>query len=66
MSINSTPPAQTYLRAKTICAKYGISKSTFWLWVKQREGFPKPIKAGERVTLFDAAALEKFIAGVAA
>ena len=66
MNTNNTPPVQKYLRAKGICAKYGISKSTFWLWVKEREGFPRPIKAGERVTLFDAVAIEKFIAGSAA
>lgn len=44
-----------YLRAKEAAKHLKIAKSTLWKWSKERgaEGFPQPIKAGERVTLFD-------------
>lgn len=59
-------PPQKYMRAAGICKTFQIAKSTLWNWVATREDFPKPIKAGPRVTLFDAQAIEKFISGSAA
>lgn len=38
-----------------------ISLSTLWHWCKTREGFPKPIKAGQRVTLFDLNAIDAWL-----
>ena len=66
MTNESNPPVQKYMRAAGVCKTYQIAKSTLWNWVATREDFPKPIKAGPRVTLFDAVAIEKFIAGPAA
>jgi hypothetical protein len=31
------------------------------MWVKTWPGFPKPLKAGQRVTLFDLNAIEAFL-----
>jgi hypothetical protein len=36
------------------------------LWAKTRPGFPKPLKAGEKVTLFDIHAIEDFLKAEAA
>lgn len=57
-------PAQTaprYRRAKEIAQHLCISQSTLWHWAKYRPGFPQPIKAGARVTLFDLDAIEAFL-----
>ncbi len=65
MTIESNPPVQKYMRPAGVCETLKISKSTLWYWVATREDFPKPIKAGPRVTLFNVQALEKFISGSA-
>lgn len=49
-----------YARAKHAAAHFKVSKSTLWAWVK-RPGFPKPKRASPKVTLFDLAAIERFI-----
>ena len=50
-----------YARAKTACAHFQIARSTLWTWCKTRQGFPKPLKAGQKVTLFDINAIEAFL-----
>jgi predicted DNA-binding transcriptional regulator AlpA len=50
-----------YARAKVACAYFQIARSTLWQWTKTRHGFPKPLKAGEKVTLFDLNAIEAFL-----
>lgn len=52
---------QRFARAKGACQHFQIARSTLWLWVKTRPGFPKPLKASERVTLFDLQAIEEFL-----
>lgn len=54
-------PEQRFARAKGVCQHFQIARSTLWLWVKTRPGFPKPLKAGEKVTLFDLRAIEDFL-----
>ncbi|MGE0347702.1 MAG: helix-turn-helix transcriptional regulator [Hydrogenophaga sp.] len=49
------------MRAKQAAQHFGIAHSTLWLWVKSKEGFPQPIKASARVTLFDIDAIEQFL-----
>jgi len=39
-------------RPKTICELLEISKATLYRYAKQ-EGFPKPIKPSDKVTLWD-------------
>jgi predicted DNA-binding transcriptional regulator AlpA len=38
-----------------------VSPATVWRWVREGK-FPKPFKLGEAVTVWDAAAVEDFIA----
>ena len=52
---------QRFARAKGACQHFQIARSTLWLWVKTRLGFPKPLKASEKVTLFDLRAIEEFL-----
>ena len=50
-----------YARIKEASAHFSISRSTLWHWCKTRDGFPKPIKAGQRVTLFDLNAIDAWL-----
>lgn len=52
-----------YMRAKKAAAHFRIAPSTLWHWVKTRPGFPAPLKAGPKVTLFDIGAIEAYIKG---
>jgi len=54
-------PVQRFARAKGACRHFQIARSTLWLWVKTRPGFPKPLKAGQKVTLFDLLAIEEYL-----
>jgi predicted DNA-binding transcriptional regulator AlpA len=60
---NSTisPPVPRYGRPKDVCKYFKISRSTLYQWRKTRSGFPQPIKAGEKVTLFDIDAIEAYL-----
>jgi predicted DNA-binding transcriptional regulator AlpA len=51
-----------FARTKETCERYKIARATLWRWVKDREDFPKPIKAGARVTLFDLNAIDAYLA----
>lgn len=44
--------SSTSLRPRHAAEFLGIAESTFWRWVKEREGFPTPIKLGPRTTVF--------------
>ena len=61
VALNTAP---RYLRAAGACEYLQIARSTLWHWCKVRADFPKPIKAGPRVTLFDVAAIEKFLSSI--
>lgn len=61
MSAKNYPSITQYARAKDAAAYFKIARSTLWLWAKTLEGFPRPIKAGQRVTLFDLNAIDAFI-----
>ncbi len=50
MSTENT--VKSYIRTKDIVAMLSISKSTWWLWVKQGK-VPKGIKLGSRVTVWN-------------
>lgn len=50
-----------YARAKTASRHFEIARSTLWLWAKTRPGFPQPLKAGKKVTLFDLNAIESYL-----
>lgn len=59
--MNQTTSTQVYGRAKDVSAHFKISRSTLWRWIKEREGFPQPIHAGARVTLFDLNAITTYL-----
>ena len=65
MAARSTVPGSDqkphYARAKAACAHFQIARSTLWQWCKHREGFPKPLKAGAKVTLFDINAIDAYL-----
>jgi predicted DNA-binding transcriptional regulator AlpA len=65
VTTGSTTQAR-YARAKTTCTHFQISRSTLWQWCKTRHGFPQPLKAGVKVTLFDINAIDAFIKADAA
>lgn len=64
--VQSTNQKPHYARAKVACAYFQIARSTLWQWVKSRQGFPQPLKAGEKVTLFDINAIDAFLKAQAA
>lgn len=59
-SVQGSEQKPQYARAKHAADYFSISKSTLWNWV-HRPGFPQPKRASEKVTLFDLAAIERFI-----
>lgn len=58
---SATRQAPRYARASEACEHFRIARSTLWLWVKTRTGFPAPIKAGPKVTLFDLNAIDEYL-----
>lgn len=62
----STEQIPRYARAKRTCEHFQIARSTLWQWTKSRDGFPQPLKAGEKVTLFDINAIDAFLKAQAA
>lgn len=54
-------PQPQWERARKICEQIKISNSTLWHWAKTRDDFPKPVKAGPRVTLFDLTAINQWL-----
>ena len=65
-SIQGTDKKPYYARAKAACAHFQIARSTLWHWTKSRHGFPQPLKAWEKVTLFDINAIDAFLKAQAA
>jgi predicted DNA-binding transcriptional regulator AlpA len=59
--VQATDQKPQYARAKTACKHFQISHSTLWNWVRDRHGFPQPLKAGAKVTLFDLNAIDAFL-----
>ncbi len=49
-----------YARARAAALHFQIGKSTLWAWVS-RPGFPQPLKAGPKTTLFDINAIDAFL-----
>ncbi|KWT83710.1 MULTISPECIES: AlpA family phage regulatory protein [unclassified Variovorax] len=48
-------------RAAKAAAHFDIAKSTLWHWAATRHDFPKPLRVGKRLTLFDLDAIEAYI-----
>lgn len=50
-----------YARPKEVCQHLKIGRSTLWYWIKTQKEFPRPIKAGQRVTLLDINAINAWL-----
>jgi len=50
-----------YKRPAEIAEMFSIGKSTLYYWLKNDNRFPKPIKAGKRVTLFNVWEVEEYL-----
>ncbi len=59
--VQVTEKMPVYARPARAARHFEIGKATLWQWVKTRHDFPKPLKAGPRVTLFDIAAIERYL-----
>ena len=53
-------PLPQYARARVAAKHFQIGKSTLWQWTS-RPGFPTPLKAGPKVTLFDINAIDAYL-----
>ena len=56
-----TDQKPNYARARAACAHFQIARSTLWQWIKTREGFPQPLRAGPKVRLHDLNAIDAFL-----
>jgi prophage regulatory protein len=65
-TVQATDQKPVYARASRAAKHFQIGRATLWQWVKDRPGFPKPLKASSRVTLFDIAAIECYLRSQAA
>ena len=67
-AVRGTDQKPQYARAKIACAHFQIARSTLWQCTKNRkhEGFPQPMRAGPKVTLFDINAIDAFLKAHAA
>lgn len=56
------PHSDGYVRAKEAAAILGVSVTTVWNWAtdKLSEGFPRPIRISDRVTVFPRAEIIAF------
>ena len=59
-NVNQQPQ---YARPKEVCQHLKIGRSTLWHWIKTQKGFPRPVKAGQRVTLLDINAINEWLEG---
>ena len=48
-----------YFRLPNVCARYGLSRSTLYAWIKQGT-FPAPLKLGPRASAWALADLEQW------
>lgn len=44
------PPTTIYLSDRDVARRYSVSRPTIWRWVKDKVGFPSPIKIGKGTT----------------
>jgi predicted DNA-binding transcriptional regulator AlpA len=65
-TVQATAQKPIYARASSASKHFQIGRATLWQWVKSRRGFSQPLKASSRVTLFDIAAIERYLQAQAA
>ena len=50
------------LRAEDLAKRLGVCRATVWEWAKRRPGFPPAIKLSARVTVWDSAEIDEWVA----
>jgi predicted DNA-binding transcriptional regulator AlpA len=65
-TVSSTDQKPDYARANQACAHFQIARSTLWQWIKNRKGFPQPLRAGPKVSLHDLNAIDAYLKSDAA
>jgi predicted DNA-binding transcriptional regulator AlpA len=65
-TVQATDQKPVYARASSASKHFQIGRATLWQWVRDRPGFPQPLKASSRVTLFDIAAIDRYLQAQAA
>ncbi len=65
-TVHATDRKPDYARAARTAKHFQIGRATLWQWTKERSGFPQPLKASARVTLFDINAIETYLQAHAA
>jgi len=61
--ITSRLPEAGFVRLPTVLAVYPVSRSTWWLGVKDGR-FPKPVKLGPRTTAWRVSDIRELLDGV--
>lgn len=52
-----------HLRVSQVADKLGIAVSTVWWWAREsRHDFPKPVHIGSRISVWNEAEIEEWIA----
>ncbi len=49
-SVSLSPADQRYLSDRQVGERFNVSRKTIWKWVKQREGFPAPLRVSPGTT----------------
>ncbi len=52
---------QKYLRVNEVAKFLSVSRATIYRWIHSNSNFPKPIKLGERSTVFDFDEVKTFV-----
>ncbi len=50
------------LRAEDLAKRLGVCRATVWGWAKRKPGFPAAIKLSARVTVWNAAEIDEWVA----
>lgn len=64
MTASVTKPMRA-VRPAQAAGILGVSLTTLWRWARTRPDFPKPIRLGEKTTVFNEHELDQFIASKA-
>lgn len=54
------PRERRYIRLKELLMNYGLKRSTVYFWIKSN-GFPRPIKLGDKLSVWDLSEVEDYV-----
>jgi len=52
------------IRVAEVMKRTGLAKSTIWLYAKEHENFPKPLKLSPRVTVWRESDIDNYITNI--